>query len=143
MLSKTGKYSIRAVLYLTLFSEKGKKSPAEIAKAIDVPVAFLAKNLQALSRKGIVSSVKGRNGGFYLSEENRKKTILDILGALGELEKFHECFIGLPACGDDKPCPVHAIIKPLRNKILMEMNEKTVEDFADGMKEGSSFIFLE
>ena len=143
MLSKTSKYSVRAVLYLALCSEKDKKSPSDIAEEIKVPVAFLAKTLQILSKKGVVSSIKGRNGGFYLSKENRKKTILDVLFALGELEKFHECFIGLPACGDDKPCPVHSLIKPLRNKMLVEMNEKTIEDFAEGVKDGSSFISLE
>ena len=69
MLSKSSKYAIRAVLYLALNSNESKKySPKDIAEAVNLPAPFLAKTLQELTRRNIISSVKGRNGGLKLQD---------------------------------------------------------------------------
>ena len=88
MLSNASKYAINAVLFLALDAHKDRKiGVKEIAAGIDVPVAFLAKLLQNLSRKGVVSSTKGPNGGFYLTEENRLQKLLVVIDHIDGLSK--------------------------------------------------------
>ena len=54
MLSKSSKYAIRAVLYLSLNSNENKKySPKKIAEMINIPAPFLAKRFKSL-QKGIL-----------------------------------------------------------------------------------------
>ncbi len=93
MLSKSSTYAIRGVLYLALNSnEMQKYSPKEIALAIAVPAPFLAKTLQELTKRNLISSVKGRNGGFYLTEENKQNTLISIVDSIDGLNKFQNCF---------------------------------------------------
>ena len=68
MFSNTTKYAIKAVLYLAINSNTEKRVViSEIANSINVPQAYIAKLLQELSRKNIISSLRGPNGGFFLS----------------------------------------------------------------------------
>ena len=46
MLSKSSKYAIRGVLYLSLNSNEEKKySPKDIAEAINIPAPFFGENI--------------------------------------------------------------------------------------------------
>ena len=68
MFSNSSKYVIKAILFLAVKSgEDNRVMVKEMAQPINVPQAYLAKLLQELSRKDIISSKKGPNGGFYLS----------------------------------------------------------------------------
>lgn len=70
MFSKTCEYAIRAMIFIAQRSKDGQRvGIREIAKGIDSPEHFIAKILQQLARKGVVASVKGPNGGFFLDEK--------------------------------------------------------------------------
>jgi Rrf2 family iron-sulfur cluster assembly transcriptional regulator len=74
MLSKSSKYAIRAVLHIAkAASKKEKIDSKKVAFELEIPAPFLAKTLQELTRKKIVSSIKGPHGGFYLTEKNKQK----------------------------------------------------------------------
>jgi len=80
MLSKSSKYAIRAVLYLAMHTNnKEKIGSKEVAKKLGIPAPFLAKTLQELTKKNIISSIKGPHGGFFLTKENNQKSLLDII----------------------------------------------------------------
>lgn len=143
MLTKSSKYAIRGVLYLALNSSEAKKfSPAVIAKAIAVPAPFLAKTLQLLSKNNLISSTKGRHGGFYLSGENRQNNLISIVDCIDGLEKFNSCMLGLPVCSDEEPCPLHNKLAPLCNSFIEELSNKSIEDFSIDLRTGKTHIFL-
>ena len=143
MLSKSSTYAIRAVLYLSLHSNETKKfSPKSIAQAIDVPAPFLAKTLQILTRRGLISSVKGRNGGFYLTKKDRENTLMSIVDSIDGLSKFSECMLGLPVCGDDNPCPIHHAVSPVKKQLIEQLTLRTIEDFTEKVRNGETHIFL-
>lgn len=121
-------------------NENTKFSPLKIAKNIDVPSPFLAKILQQLSKNAIISSTKGRNGGFYLTEENREATLIRIVEVIDGIENITACLIGLPNCSTSKPCPIHHIVAPLRNELLNELRTKSLNEIANEIKEGKAFI---
>ncbi|HFS67665.1 MAG TPA: Rrf2 family transcriptional regulator, partial [Flavobacteriia bacterium] len=107
MLTNASKYAIRSVLFLALNSSMDKKYGAKnIAEELDVPMHFIAKLLQPLVKKGIISSLKGPNGGFYFTNENGKFKICDIIEVIEDRKIFDSCFLGLQKCNDITPCPV-------------------------------------
>ena len=55
---------------------------AVLAEFHGVPPAYLAKQMQALSRAGIVESVAGRNGGYRLARPTADITVLDVVLAI-------------------------------------------------------------
>ncbi|ALJ05277.1 Rrf2 family transcriptional regulator [Pseudalgibacter alginicilyticus] len=143
MLSNSSKYAIKAVLFLALKSNKENKVMAkDVAAPINVPQAYIAKLLQELVKVNMVSSKKGPNGGFYLSEENLKKSVLDIIYVIDGKNKLSACMISLDACDEDKPCPLHDILVPSRNLILKTLKGKTIYDLMLSVKSGDTFLPL-
>jgi Rrf2 family protein len=57
-------------------------SVATLAELHDVSATYLAKQLQALSRAGIVRSTQGRAGGYVLTRAAKDITVLDIVEAV-------------------------------------------------------------
>jgi len=144
MLSNSCKYAIRSVIYLALYSNSDNKiSSKTVASKLNIPQPFLAKILQELTKKNIISSSKGPKGGFYLTEKDLNKTVLDIVDCIDGLEAFSSCFFGLRSCTDEKPCAVHHTVKPFKDEILLQLSKNTITQFADEIKTGKSFISLE
>lgn len=143
ILSQSCKIAIRAVLYLSLYSNEEKMfGPKEIAKAIDVPAPFLAKTFQELTKRDLVSSVRGRKGGYYLTEINKLNPILSIVESIDGMARIEECVLGLSECGDNAPCSIHHIIAPMKEAFLRELSTKTIEDLAKEVKNGKTHIVL-
>lgn len=144
MLSNSCKYAIRAVIYIALNSNKTKKIGSKIvAEKLKMPQPFLAKILQELSKRHIISSSKGPNGGFYLTPVNLDNSVLDIVDTIDGFDKFNKCFLGLHTCSGDKPCSVHHIVEPFKNDILLKLSNNTIAQFAEEIRSGKSFISLE
>jgi len=144
MLTNQSKYAIRAVLYLAVYTDETKKlGSKEVAEMIKVPAPFLAKILQKLVKKDIISSTKGPRGGFYLTEKDQLNTMLDIVAVSEGVDMLKECFLGLPRCGDENPCAIHHMVAPFKQTMIEGMGDKTIAEFAQETREGKSFLFLD
>lgn len=62
-----------------------------LAAFYDLPTAYLNKQLQALTRAGILSSVSGPKGGFQLARDPRNITLLDIVVAIDGADDAFRC----------------------------------------------------
>ena len=143
MFSNSAKYAIKAVLYLAIHSDETKKIMVkDISKPINVPQAYIAKLLQELSKKNIISSTRGRQGGFYLSHANRKQSIMSIVDVIDGEKKFNSCMLSLKQCDKDKPCPLHDIAFSSQSKLINRLENKTVHDLAQDVTSGNSFLPL-
>lgn len=131
MLSNSSKYAIRSVIYLANKYDSNKKYSSKfIAEEIDIPAPFLAKTLQTLVKNKIISSTKGPNGGFYLSETNINLNIMNVIEAIDGLEKINSCYLGLHTCSNESPCAIHHLMAPFRENFLKEISSKTILEFA-------------
>jgi Rrf2 family protein len=131
MLSKSSKYAIRAVLHIAqVASEEHKIGSKKIANELDIPAPFLAKTLQELTKKDIISSIKGPHGGFYLTALNKQKSLLDIIECIDGIDKFNECFMGEHACNDDAPCVVHHIYMPFKKQFIDKLTTNSIIEMA-------------
>lgn len=143
MLSNASKYAIRAVLFLAEKSNKHNKfGAAQIADALEIPAHFIAKILQQLAKKQIITSAKGPTGGFYLSQKNLELKVCDILDETEIKNVFEGCFLGLPACGDDNPCPVHHLVNDFKHKILIKFEHQTIGEFSREIKKEGTHLTL-
>jgi len=64
---------------------------SRLAEFHEVPPAYLAKTLQALSRSGIVESASGRRGGYRLGRPAAEITLLDVVMAVEGAEPSFRC----------------------------------------------------
>lgn len=66
-------------------------SAAQLAEHFDVPAAYLAKQLQALVRAGVLSATTGPRGGFRLAGPATEITLLQIVEAVDGGSPFYQC----------------------------------------------------
>lgn len=67
MLSQKTRYAIRAMQHLADRYGEGPVRLAEIASVQRIPANFLTVILSELSRYGIVASMRGKDGGYWLA----------------------------------------------------------------------------
>lgn len=143
MLSNASKYAVRAVLFLAEKSNmENKFGAAQIADALEIPAQFIAKILQQLAKKHIITSVKGPTGGFYLSQKNLELKVCDILDETEIKNVFEGCFLGLPTCNDNNPCPVHHLVNDFKHKILQKFEHQTIGEFSREIKNEGTYLTL-
>ena len=138
MFSKSTEYALRAVIYIgQKASEEQKLGLPEIASAIGSPQHFTAKILQQLTRnQQIVCSVRGPNGGFYLTEEAKNLPVRAILESIGEGDVLTKCVLGLHQCSESHPCPMHSEFKPIRKELVRLFETKTIRQLAEESQNG-------
>ncbi|MFZ1806279.1 MAG: Rrf2 family transcriptional regulator [Cyclobacteriaceae bacterium] len=141
MFSKACEYAIRATLYISIKSIDGSRlGIKEIAKEIDSPEPFTAKILQTLSREGIISSIKGPNGGFFLEPNAKPIPLYSIIRAIDGEDVLHTCTLGLRECSDKFPCPIHHEVKKYKDHVRDTMKGKTVQDLTHELSKGKTFL---
>lgn len=141
MLTNSSKYALKAVLYLTLHTTEDRKMQVkEISENIEVPRAYTAKLLQALSKNGIISSSRGPKGGFYVSKDNRVNSLMSVIDVIDGRKKMDACILGLSDCDLDKPCPLHNLIVHSRSHLIQVFETKTIAELANDLRKKKSFL---
>jgi Rrf2 family protein len=86
---------------------------ARLAELHDVSGSYLAKQLQALSRAGLVTSVQGKAGGYVLTRAPELITILDVIAAVDGAQPAFVCTeirqrgpLATPQEACTGPCPI-------------------------------------
>ena len=80
-LTAKAEYALRAATVLALSGPGPMKSEA-IAAAEDIPLRFLHNILTALTRAGILSSLRGADGGYELTRAPATITVADVIRAV-------------------------------------------------------------
>ena len=137
MFSKSTEYALRAIIYLAQKSSVDSKiGIAELSEAIDSPKSFTAKILQKLTKDNkLVSSATGPTGGFYLSDEAKKKSVFHVLTILEDDTTITGCILGLKECSEINPCPMHAQYKKIKPQLLEMLDKKSILELSYEMKD--------
>lgn len=111
LVSQTAEYALRAMVWLAIFSPDRPVRAADLSKNTNVPVHYLWKILRRLVLAGVLTSQKGKGGGFRLSRPPEEIRFTDILGAVDTNPYSDRCLVaclfGWGACDSDHPCPLH------------------------------------
>ena len=132
LLSRTSEYAIRALVYILVQNRAGRRPGfKEIANKTDAPEQFLAKILQTLAKKGMISSVKGRGGGFFFEDPDEILSLYEVIVLLEDKGFFSDCLLGLKSCNEQRPCPLHVEINVLRNQIINLVKKLTIQELSE------------
>ena len=89
MLSKTSRYGLRSMLYLARHTNSsiliGVK---ELSASIEISEPMLSKVLQLLTKRNLIESKKGRNGGFFMTEFQKSNKLINVITKLDQSEKI-------------------------------------------------------
>ena len=136
VLSKACTYGVLASLFVAKQSEnKSYVSIRDMSDELNISFHFLTKILQKLTAEGILQSHKGPRGGVLLARPAQSITILDVVLAIDGEKVFTQCVLGLPGCGEQRPCPLHNHWLTVREDLRQMFSAKTLAATSDDIRE--------
>lgn len=144
-LSKTCIYGLRATLFTASYGGEEYVSIRRISEGLGISFHFLTKILQSLTQKGIMNSYRGPKGGIILARPADKITVAEIIMAIDGPDLFDQCILGLPGCGELKPCPMHEQWGQHRANLRKMFEETSIAELAgkitsEGMRIGGQIF---
>lgn len=107
ILSNTGEYALRAVIYLAEREGDGPVRVEDVATALGVPRNYLSKILHTLVKRGLLSSLRGPKGGFQLAIASEAVSLFEVVAAFDDIDARRACLLGRHACAEGDLCLVH------------------------------------
>jgi len=127
-LSKKADYALIAITHLTLKS--GSSSAREIAEQFDIPIELMAKVLQRLTRRGLLTSQQGTRGGYQLARAASGISIADVIQAIDGPVAVTACSAHADRCGQFAKCNVRDPLWKIREIIVSALKATTVSELA-------------
>lgn len=98
VISHTGQYGIRALVYLSATGTDSHVPSAAVAAATGLPPNYLTKVLNKLVHVGILESTRGPHGGFRFSVLPGELSLSDAIAPFEEPD-VGRCLLGPDCCG--------------------------------------------
>ncbi|MDH7512019.1 MAG: Rrf2 family transcriptional regulator [Clostridiales bacterium] len=125
LINKDTDYAVKALLHIARNGGR-RMSVAELAGELDIPYPFLRKTFQGLSRRGILTSSKGKGGGFELVLPPEKIYLTDLINIFHGPVELADCVFKDTICPDIKTCPLRKRILKLQKIFLAELRSITI-----------------
>ena len=115
-LSTKGKYGLYAMFYLAQHEGSGPQ-PLKAVAEIGVPEDYLEQLLGNLRRAGLVTTVRGAQGGYQLAKAPEAITVGDIIDATEGPLSISECISDEGCCHRSGECRTRRVWEYLSNSI--------------------------
>ncbi len=125
MLSQTATYAMRAMGYIAVHEKGSPVLARTIATEMKIPQNYLSKIVNRLVHAGLLRSIRGTNGGFFLAKDAKDIHIIDVASLFMDTNGFKTCFLGLHEC--DKSCKLHDRWAPIGEQTLKLLKETTID----------------
>ena len=124
-LSTKGRYGLRALIDLALYSENETVSIQSIARRQNISDSYLEQLMRKLRSEGLIVSVRGAHGGYKLARPANEISVGDVLRALeGSLE-------AVTCGGEDNSCQGADLCV---TKFVWERINSSIRDTVDSIK---------
>ncbi len=130
-LTTKGRFAVTAMLDLALRNGEGPVTLAGISERQKISLSYLEQLFGKLRRYGLVESVRGPGGGYFLAHDLDKIAVADIIRAVDESIDATRCG-GEANCHDNKPCMTHELWMTLNCKIYEYLNSVSLAQLVAG-----------
>jgi Rrf2 family protein len=133
MLSQRTRYTIRALLHLADRFGQGPVQLSEIAETQNIPSKFLTVMLSNMRRAGLVETMRGREGGYWLAKPPAEISYGEIVrltrGSLGLLPcasrlAYEQC----TNCITEEKCRLHRVMLMVRDETARILDGLSLAD---------------
>lgn len=136
-LSKKGEYALRSLINLGIAAEMKRQlvQVSELAESEQLPVKFLEQILQTLKEAGIVSSQRGKFGGYRLAKPASRIYIGEVVrlidGPLAPIGCVSQTAYEPCTCPDEAHCGLRMLMLDVRNAIAGILDRYTLADVVE------------
>ena len=127
------KYAIIALVRLAREYKQGALQIGVLAEEENIPKKFLEAILRDLKNAGILTSIKGRNGGYYLSQNPEDVNLATIIRLFNGPIAFIPCvtYLYYEACDvekDEELCGIRTVFKEVRDATVVIFKRATLAE---------------
>lgn len=132
-LSTKGRYGLQAMVDLAVYSKDKHVSLKSVAERLSMSENYLEQLMALLKKGNLVSSIRGAQGGYFLSRDPKEITIGDILRALeGSLAPTDcTCEDNVYHCTLDGKCVTRTVWEKIRDNINHVVDNITLKQLMD------------
>ncbi len=128
-LSTKGRYAARIMVYLAMRLGDGAVTKREIAKAERISVDYVGQLLMKLVTANLVTSHRGKKGGFSLGRDPEQITMGEVLAATEGSLSIVPCVEA--ECSHGTGCSTRQLWSRINRAIHDILQETTVKQLAD------------
>src|ERR671910_1962107 len=129
-LSKKADYALMAMKHLAMRPDAASASAREIAEQYDIPIELMAKVLQQLARRGLLTSHQGTRGGYRLARSSDAISVADIIQAIDGPLTVTACSTEAENCGQYSKCSVRDPLWKIKDRIISALSDCTLQEIA-------------
>ena len=127
-ISTKGRYGLRILMDLALHQSEKPRLIRDIAKSQQISEKYISRLVIALRKAGMVRSVRGVNGGFYLAMKPEDITLLNVIEVMEGPLSIVDCVSKPKCCVHSKDCAPREIWCKLNADIRDLMSGITLAD---------------
>lgn len=132
-LSTKGRYGLKAIFDLALHYEEQPIALSSIAERCDISLSYLEQLISQLKKSGVVTSVRGAQGGYMLNGKPCDITVGHVLRALEQLAPV-DCVTEDFDCESSDFCVTRVIYQKILDSILETVDNISIQDMIDDYK---------
>lgn len=138
-LSTKGRYGLRIMVDLAIHSINEHVSLSSVAARQQISENYLEQVISLLRKAGLVNSIKGAQGGYFLGNKPSKISVGEVLRVLeGDFAWVNEKSDSQEFKDTDiQGCIQHMVWDKLAERTYGFVNSITIEDVADEYKKNS------
>ncbi len=133
-------YAIHGLIYLANGPAGKTTLIADVAKAIEVPEAYLRKVFQQLVRSGIVTSQRGARGGFFLAHEPSRISLKEVVESIEGSLPLYSCLKEQRRCTLGPYCPVREAFDEARERMAEVLEATSIKNLRDELSKHTNEI---
>jgi Rrf2 family protein len=144
-LSEGVEWGLHCCVVLAVLPDGAALSTGRLAEFHGVPIAYLAKHLQSMSRAGILVAGTGPRGGYRLARPPADISVLDVLEAIDGDEPPFRCLeirrrgpTAVPAREYRTMCGIHSVMVDADAAWRAELARSSIADLAAGVARDAS-----
>jgi len=131
-LSTKGKYGVKALFELAMHQGAGPVSLKTIAERQGLSEHYLEQLAAPLRRAGLITAMRGAQGGYMLARPASQITVGDVIRVLEGPVGFTDCATeGEPDPDCAANCPVHGVWERVTEAIVKVIDSITLQDLVD------------
>jgi len=128
--TRAADYGVRVMVHLATLPADSRVFLPDLAEATAAPESFLSKVLQALTRAELISSRRGKRGGFAILPRGRQATMREVIDAIDGPICLNVCLNGGKQCERKSWCPAHPVWARAQRAMFDVLMSVTVSSLA-------------
>jgi Rrf2 family protein len=97
-------------------------------RQLKIPRKYLQGLLTDLTKRGLIRSVRGRNGGYIFARSIKKITLAQVIDAVDGFKATPSCFFGFEKCPLNNLCAMHHVWASTQEELIATLAKTRLSD---------------